>query len=107
MFDEAFGRDPGSRAYSWYPCDAWTAAVGTIIEAQNRDMDACALVIHQFRPAAPIPDDKRDWLAVLAANQAQVEEFAAAVHAAGSVSFETGFVRPGTRLHVVTVDTTF
>ena len=82
----------------------WTAAVGTLIEAQSRDQDAALLLVHQFAPAdipaARAAGDRRGWHKALAANEASYDTFAAAVAAAGSHSHQTDFVGAGTRLHV-------
>lgn len=104
VFDEKIGtildEDLASHGYQ-----LWTAAVGTIIEAQARNVSECCLVVHQFRPAdleaAKDADDKRDWTAALDSNGAAFATFAAAIESAGSVSYGTPFVTPGTKLHVV------
>ncbi|MEA2170005.1 MAG: hypothetical protein QOF76_3305 [Solirubrobacteraceae bacterium] len=67
------------------PHRLWAAAVATIIEAQERGVPACALVIHQLRG-----DD-------------DVSAFAAAVEAAGGVSHATADVAAGTRIRVLSV----
>jgi hypothetical protein len=47
----------------------WTAAVGTIIEAQARGVPDALLVVHQFQPqdlgTATQTGDKRDWRSLL------------------------------------------
>ena len=87
----------------------WTAAVGTIIEAQRRRVDRAALIVHQFRPSDPTvglePGDMRDWPAALAANAKLFDSFAAAVQAAGSTSHRTEFVEPGTSIYLAKVET--
>jgi hypothetical protein len=86
----------------------WTAAVGTIIEAQQRDVDHAILVVHQFRPRDPIgaarAGDRRDWASALASNAAAFDAFARALADAGSQSCGTEFVKPGTNLHVIKVE---
>jgi hypothetical protein len=86
----------------------WTATVGTIIEAQKRDVEEAIIVVHQFRPkdlsAAGRPGDNRDWASALSANKAAFDSFAAALIDAGSQSYETEFVKAGTRLRVVKVE---
>ncbi len=82
----------------------WTAAVGTIIEAQERDVGDAALVVHQFVPRGARAGDARDWEAALAANADAVDAFVSDLRAAGSESHETEFVKPGTTLRVVKVE---
>jgi hypothetical protein len=86
----------------------WTAAVGTIIEAQSRDLPHAVLVVHQFRPrdltAAAAIGDKRDWATALRANADAFATFAKAVEASGATSLETEFVKAGTRLDVLKVE---
>jgi hypothetical protein len=88
----------------------WTAAVGTIIEAQQREVDPAVMVVHQFLPrdvgAAAGAGDTREWQSALAANAESVDEFVAAIEASGSTSHETEFVEAGTTLHVVKVEST-
>lgn len=89
----------------------WTAAVGTLIEAQARDLVDAILLVHQFRPrdlgTAARAGDRRSWSSCLEQNEAKLAAFAEDVAKAGSVSHETEFVKPGTRLHVVRVETVF
>ena len=86
----------------------WTAAVGTIIEAQARKQNRAILVIHQFVPrdltTAKAGGDVRDWESALAANASALDAFVAGLEAAGSASYETEFVRAGTALQVVKVE---
>jgi hypothetical protein len=86
----------------------WTAAVGTIIEAQARKQDRAVLVIHQFAPrelaTAKATGDVRDWSSALAANAAALQAFITDLKAAGATSHETEFVRAGTALQVVKVN---
>jgi hypothetical protein len=86
----------------------WTAAVGTIIEAQRRDLPRAALVIHQFRPrdldAAAGTGDNRDWVTALIENADAFAAFAKALEATGATSLETQFVEGGTRLDVLKVE---
>jgi Domain of unknown function (DUF6946) len=88
----------------------WTAAVGTIIEAQQRGVDQAALVVHQFRPgdlnAVGEAGDLRDWRSALTANGERFDAFARAIEDSGSTSHETEFVKAGTMLHVVKVEST-
>ena len=86
----------------------WTAAVGTIIEAQKRGVVDAIVVVHQFRPddvtGAKQAGDSRDWASALAANAAAFNAFAQALADAGSQSHETEFVKPGTRLRLIKVE---
>jgi hypothetical protein len=88
----------------------WTAAVGTIIEAQQRGVDDAALVVQQFAPrdlTAGFPvGDRRKWSSTLDAHRAAFDVFAAAINESGSVSHATEFVKAGTRLHVVKIEST-
>jgi hypothetical protein len=88
----------------------WTAAVGTIIEAQQRKVDHAALVVHQFLPrdlgTAAEAGDTREWRPALAANAERLDAFVAAIEASGSTSHQTDFVEAGTTLHVVKVEST-
>ena len=85
----------------------WTAAVGTVIEAQKRAMAEALLVVHQFVPhdisAVGVAGDKRDWATALTANAEAFDAFATELHASGSKSHDTEFVQGGTTLHVVKV----
>lgn len=86
----------------------WTAAVGTIIEAQASKHDRAVLVIHQFVPrdaaTSRVTGDVRDWGSALAANAAAIDLFVRELQAAGATSFETDFVRAGTTLDVIKVE---
>jgi hypothetical protein len=86
----------------------WTAAVGTLIEAQRRGAAIAVLVVHQFRPAdagaARLGGDTRDWDSALSANKAAISAFTDALEDAGGTSHSTEFVEAGTRLSVVKVD---
>lgn len=86
----------------------WTAAVGTIIEAQAREQDRAVLVIHQFVPrdltTAKATGDVRDWSSALAANASALNAFVADLQAVGAMSYETDFVRAGTTAQVVKVE---
>jgi hypothetical protein len=88
----------------------WTAAVGSIVEAQSRGLSQAILVLHQLQPAdvagGYADDDARDWPRALQENQAAVERFRGALEDAGGHTFETRFVAAGTRLTVVKVTTT-
>lgn len=88
----------------------WTAAVGTIIEAQQRGVDQVLVLVQQFVPGdvaeATRGGDARKWTSALEANTKALDEFAAEIRAAGSESYKTEFVRPGTRLHVAKVEST-
>lgn len=87
----------------------WTAAVGTLIEAQGRGVGSAVLVVHQFLPAdiaaGTEAADRRDWRAALAANREQLEAFESALKAAGATSRETEFVEAGTKLDLVRAET--
>lgn len=86
----------------------WTAAVGTLLEAQSRGTATAVLVLHQFRPAdsaaARLANDLREWDSALAANTAAISAFTGALEEAGGLSHGTEFVEAGTRLVVVKVD---
>lgn len=88
----------------------WTAAVGTIVEAQRHQVDQAVLVVHQFVPrdldAAVEAGDRRDWRAALTVNAERFNRFTAAIEAAGSTSHQTEFVDAGTALHVIKVEST-
>lgn len=92
--------DPGLGRHGY---ELWTAAVGTIIEAQERGQERAVLVVHQFLPRDR-SGDGRNWPAALAANAAALDAFVAALRAAGGASHRTEFVKPGTRLDVVKVE---
>jgi hypothetical protein len=106
VFDEDSGEilDP---ALSMHGYQLWTAAVGTIIEAQQRGVPDALLIVHQFVPrdadAAKKGGDTRAWKAALTANTAAFETFAADLAAGGSTSHGTDFVKPGTSLRVAKV----
>lgn len=107
VFDKTTGEvlDPTLAGHGY---QLWTAAVGTIIEAQARGLDEAILVVHQFRPpdlaTAARTGDTRDWEAALESNGAAFGTFARDVAGASGVSHHTEFVEPGTRLHVVKVE---
>jgi hypothetical protein len=86
----------------------WTATVGTIIEAQKRGVDQAIVVVHQFRPhdleAARQAGDTRPWVEALDRNLRAFNSFAAAIDASGSCSHETEFVKPGTAIHLVKIE---
>jgi hypothetical protein len=107
VFDESSGElldaELGTHGYQ-----LWTAAVGTIIEAQQRGLDQAVLVVHQFRPRDLAPPqaarDTREWSSALRANATAFDAFASALGAASSKSYETEFVKPGTTLDVIKVE---
>jgi len=84
-------------------------AAGTLIEAQARDLANAILLVHQFRPrdleAAARGGDRRGWASRLEQNATKLVAFAEDFAKAGAVSHEMEFVKPGTRLHVVRVET--
>ena len=86
----------------------WTAAVGTIIEAQQRGVDEAALVVQQFVPpdvnVAFPAGDSRQWASARAANNGDFNAFARDIESSGSTSHATDFVKAGTVLHVVKVE---
>jgi hypothetical protein len=86
----------------------WTAAVGTIIEAQKRDLPRALFIVHQFRPrdldAAAGTGDTRDWATALSQNADAFAVFGKALEASGATSLETEFVEPGTSLAVLKVE---
>jgi hypothetical protein len=107
VFDEDTGEllDPGLGRHGY---QLWTAAVGTLIEAQQRDVDHAVVVVQQFVPLDPAhAGDRRDWAAALSANADAFSAFVADVSAAGSSSHGTDFVSPGTRLDVIKVESPF
>jgi hypothetical protein len=89
----------------------WTAAVGTLIEAQARDLADAILLVHQFRPRdlaeAARAGDRRNWTSRLEQTEAKLVAFTEDVVKAGGFSHETEFVKPGTRLHITRVETVF
>lgn len=115
MFDrEVFDEDTGAildPQLARHGYQLWTAAVGTLIEAQQRGLDEATLVVHQFLPddreAALAAGDTRNWHSALEANQAAFEVFLADLQAAGASSFETPFVRASTKLHVLKAEAPF
>jgi hypothetical protein len=86
----------------------WTAAVGTLIEAQRRGANTGVLVVHQFRPAdlgaMRLARDDRDWESALRSNDTAISAFTSALKEAGGKSHATEFVEAGTRLNVVKVE---
>jgi hypothetical protein len=110
VFDEDTGEILDARL-AGHGYQLWTAAVGTLIEAQARDLADAILLVHQFRPrdleAAARAGDRRRWASRLEQNETKLMAFAEDVAKAGGVSHETEFVKPGTRLHVVRVETVF
>lgn len=107
VIDEESGKvlDPDLGAHGY---QLWTAAVGTIIEAQHRNLDRAVLVVHQFRPrdldAARAGGDMRDWSAALSANRAAFDRFVSALASESSTTHDTPFVKAGTTLAVVKVE---
>lgn len=94
--------DLGSHGYQ-----LWTAAVGTIIEAQRRNVEDAVLLVQQFLPrnlTEAREHDARDWKLALSSNAAQVDAFVGALRNVSFTSQETAFVAPGTRLHVLKVE---
>ena len=87
VFDEDTG-DLLDARLSRHGYQLWTAAVGTVIEAQQRGVDDTVLVVQQFLPRNPLAaqqtGDKRDWSSALTANAAAFDAFAAEVEAVGS-----------------------
>jgi hypothetical protein len=96
--------DPDLAAHGY---QLWTAAVGTIVDAQARGKDEAVLVIHQFHPLVPAQgtsrEDLRDWPKALDEHQAAVEVFVAAPRGRRGVTHTRAFVRPATTLHVLVV----
>jgi hypothetical protein len=109
VFDEQTG-DILDERLSRHGYQLWTAAVGTIIEAQQRGVDDAVVVVQQFVPgdvkAAYRAGDGRDWSAAVAANAESFDAFAAEIEASGSMSRETDFVKARTALHVLKVEST-
>jgi hypothetical protein len=107
VFDEETG-DILDERLGLHGYQLWTAAVGTIIEAQQRGVDDAAVVVQQFVPrdlTAGFPTgDRRKWSSTLAAHTAAFDVFAAAIKESGSASHATEFVKAGTRLHLVTIE---
>lgn len=104
VFDESTGQVL-DEALGEHGHQLWTAAVGTLIEAQQRSVDDAILLVHQFRPSDPAAGlgdgDARNWPKALAATRAAFDAFRLALEDAGGRSFETPHVRAGTRLHVL------
>jgi hypothetical protein len=100
---EVLNADLGAHGYQ-----LWTAAVGTIIEAQKRDLPRAVLIVHQFRPrdldAAAAAGDTREWATALSQNADTFDAFAKVLEASGATSLETEFVEAGTRLDVRKVE---
>ena len=86
----------------------WTAAVGTIIEAQKRDLPRAIFIVHQFRPrdldTAAGTGETRDWARALSQNAAAFAVFAKAFEAGGATSLQTEFIKAGTGLDVLKVE---
>jgi hypothetical protein len=82
----------------------WTASIGTVIEAQEREVAHALALIHQFAPGAdPCPaDDDRAWATKLPANAAKVAAFRSGLGPMPASTFETEYVKAGTRLHLLT-----
>lgn len=106
VFDEQTGKVLDDRL-GGHGYRLWTAAVATIIEAQQRGVKDTTLVVHQFMPsdlvATSLAGDTRDWSSALATNAAAFDDFAAELEASGAVSHETQFVKAGTTLRLVKV----
>jgi hypothetical protein len=107
---EVFGEETGEvldERLARHGYQLWTAAVGTIIEAQQRGVDDAVLLVQQFTPsdlaAAALLGDTRDWSSALASNAAAFDDFAAELEASGAVSHETQFVKAGTTLRPLNV----
>ena len=110
VFDEATGQILDQRL-GRHGYELWSAAVGTVIEAQERGVETVALVVQQFVPrdlatdaADTDAEDRHRWESAIASNAQAFDAFAADLQAAGATSFETDHVRAGTRLHVVRVE---
>ncbi len=103
VIDEETGEILDSRLAA-HGYQLWTAAVGTIIEAQEREVPDVVLVVQQFVSDPVSAGDKRNWVKATAVNAAAFEAFAADLERAGAVTRETPFVQPGTRLSVVKVE---
>jgi len=82
----------------------WTAAVGTLVEAQARALSTAVLLVQQFEPGegGPSSDDRRNWGDARERNDAAFAAFAAAL-GRSATSHETKFVRAGTELTVAKV----
>jgi hypothetical protein len=110
VFDEDTGEVLDHRL-AGHGYQLWTAAVGTLIEAQSRSLDVAIVVVHQFRPtdlaAAAAAGDQRPWQSALERNTAAFATFAEDLATAGSRSNATEFVNAGTRLHAVKVESVF
>ena len=109
VLDEATGEILDERLAA-HGYQLWTAAVGAIIEAQQREVQQALLIVHQFLPrdadVAAASGDTRDWGTALARNADRFDEFVAALDESGSKSHETEFVQPDIQLHAVKVETT-
>ena len=101
--DEILDADLSAHGYQ-----LWTAAAGTIIEAQKRDLPRAVLVVHQFRPrdldAAAGTGDTRDWATALSQNTDAFALFAQALEASGATSLKTDFIEAGTKIDVLKVE---
>jgi hypothetical protein len=81
----------------------WTAAVGTLIEADKHQAEMAVFIVHQFFPDpldAPPPGDRRDWATALANNDEAFTSFVAALAEGDATSHKTEFVRGGIPLRV-------
>src|SRR5205823_4241373 len=82
VLDEATGEilDPELATHGY---QLWTAAVGTLIEAQEREVESVVMVVHQFFPrdldAAKGAGDQRDWTTKPAANRDSLQKFVSAL----------------------------
>ena len=106
VIDEASGEilAPDLAAHGY---QLWTAAVGTLVEAQRAGAGDAVLIIHQFIPrdrGAGVTRDTRDWAGALSANAKQFENFLSALGDPPVTSQETEVVAAGTRLHVLKVE---
>jgi hypothetical protein len=106
VFDEASGAVLDAELAT-HGYQLWTAAVGTIIEAQRQQLAEASLVVHQFSPrdlvGAREAGDRRDWTAALERNHRELEVFVTRFAAAGGRSRGTEFVEAGTKLNVIKV----
>lgn len=81
----------------------WTASIGTVVEAQKREVADALVAVHQFAPGTePCPaDDDRAWATKLPANAAKIAAFRNELGRMPATTFKTEHVSAGTRLHVL------
>lgn len=102
---DADRRELVDRELALHGYQLWTAAVGTVREAQARGLEDAILLVHQFAPApsGPALGDDRPWSECLAKNASMLFQFREALGVAVTYTYGTEFVGAGTRLSVLDV----